>query len=113
MNKSWSRAEFVDYLIMEKKLSNKVAADIASRCVRVEKIFELDLKKATKNEKKLKSLHLNISEFGTRTAGTRVKAYSLVGNLRLAVNYFSEFMWGTRIGPYSIYFRYAKLVNRH
>jgi hypothetical protein len=109
MKKSWSRSEFTNYLINGRKLSAKVAGDIASRCVRVEKTFELDLKEATKNEAKLKSLHLNIAKFGVQTAETSTKAYSLSSNLRLAINYFSEYIWGTRIDPYSIYYRYTKV----
>jgi len=49
IKKTWSRSEFTIYLINEKKLSAKVASDIASRCLRVEKCLGIDLKSATRN----------------------------------------------------------------
>ena len=107
MKKSWDRVEFIEYLIEEKQLSKKVAADIASRCTRVEKSFGINLREATKSEDRLKSLHLEISKFGDIKAKTRERAYSLTGNLRLAVNYFAQFTWGKGLGPYSTYFRYG------
>lgn len=104
--KSWDRGDFAHYLIAEKKMPSKVASDIASRCLRVEKVLAIDLKAATRTKHKLESLHLNISEFSMNTAETRSKAHTLSSTLRSAANYFSEYIWGIRTTPHSIYFRY-------
>ena len=95
-------------MINEKKLSAKVASDIASRCLRVEKCLGIDLKSATRNQQKLESLQLNISELSMNITETRAKAHSLSATLRSAVNYFSDYMWGIKNIPHSMYFRYPK-----
>lgn len=111
MNKkkqTWDRSDFVDHLITEKKMSPKVASDIASRCLRVERVLEIDLKAATRTKQKLESLLLDISEFGMNTAETITKAHSLSATLRSAVYYFSNYMWGIKVTPHRMYFRYKK-----
>ena len=55
IKKSWDRSEFSIYLINKKMLSPKVASDIASRCLRVEKSLEIDLKMATRTKQELES----------------------------------------------------------
>ncbi len=69
-------------------MSAKVASDIASRCLRVEKALGVNLITATRTIKKLELLHLNISEFVMNTADTRAKAHSLSAILRSEPGFF-------------------------
>ena len=64
--KKWNRLDFFNYLIKNVNLSDRVAKDYVSRCIRIEKILSIDLPTETKNESKSINVMLNIRKFAKK-----------------------------------------------
>ncbi|WP_435626423.1 hypothetical protein [Candidatus Ferrigenium straubiae] len=91
---------FKQWQIMELSLSPKVAADNLSRCRRIEKIFSINLKATTRNEKDYLILMDKIGIYAHKTSRSRFSAYALSACLRSAAKKYALFSWGEKISKY-------------
>lgn len=106
----WDQKDFVDWLKTQ-GLSSRAASDYASRCKRVERIFQISLNKELINVDKFTSLMVDIQKYAKETANTRNAAYNISGTLRLAVRKFALYLLGNKALSYPMNHSLGKKFN--
>jgi len=96
MNKNWDKKLFRDWLLSQSGTENrKVSTDTISRCIRVEKIFNINLIENTKNLESYNKLVVKISEYAHANTNSPSARYATKGCMTLAVKKFTKYYWNT------------------
>ncbi len=94
---TWDKKSFVEFLVKKKRISEKVASNHVSRCVRIEKLLDLNLAKAVKDKASFTKLMLMVLELSRQLYDSPTSQYAFAGTHRSAVRYFAEFLLGAQI----------------
>jgi hypothetical protein len=94
---TWDKEGFINFLIKKKGHSKKVASNHASRCVRIEKLLEINLQKSVKDKASYTKLMLMILDHSRKQSDTPTSQYSFAGTHRSAVRYFAEYLFGHQL----------------
>jgi hypothetical protein len=90
------KKDFVQWLARKTTLSQKAAGDAASRCRRVEKIFNIKLDDAIKNEGGFKKVCLRLEKeknsYVNKRMNERVAKYIAKSSLVRAVKLYHQFL---------------------
>lgn len=95
-----NKEQFFQYLTVEKELTNRVASNYISRCLRVERELNVCLVDSTKTVDNFVRLMERIYSYAQQRNISPESRYSLAGTLRSSVRRFAEFKWGPRVDSY-------------
>lgn len=94
---TWDKKSFAEFLVKKKHISEKVASNHVSRCMRIEKLLGLNLSKAVKDKASFTKLMLMVLDLSRQLYDSPTSQYAFAGTHRSAIRYFAEFLLGSQI----------------
>jgi hypothetical protein len=88
------KENFLLFLLTKKKLTNKFARDVVSRCNRISRELNLDLAEMTKNQEIYQSLTDKIWAYAVKNYTKKEQIYAIGATWRSACKYYCEYKWG-------------------
>jgi hypothetical protein len=94
---TWNKKDFQDFLTDKQKLSPIVARNHADRCLRVERVLNVDLVKCTKDAKSFNDISIKLHQHFIKYNPDKRKVYFLNGTHMSAVRKLGTFIWGRSV----------------